>query len=92
MVHLDVTKMCADQQMSLELNLLQLNRTQFPSLGIFVIKKVGNQKNKTTFIMDQFFWVGLSSICFLSCLDSCLQTYVLKKIKTARFMLCLSQT
>ena len=50
MVHLDVTKMCADQQMSLELNLLQLNRTQFPSLGIFVIKKVGNQKNKTTFV------------------------------------------
>ena len=25
--------------------LLQLNRTQFPSLGIFVNKKVGNQKN-----------------------------------------------
>jgi hypothetical protein len=25
--------------------LLQLNRTQFPSLGIFVTKKVGNQKN-----------------------------------------------
>ena len=25
--------------------LLQLNRTQFPSLGIFVSKKVGNQKN-----------------------------------------------
>ena len=24
--------------------LLQLNRTQFPSLGIFVSKKVGNQK------------------------------------------------
>ena len=38
MVHLDVIKMCADQQMSLELNLLQLNRTQFPSLGIFVSK------------------------------------------------------
>ena len=45
MVHLDVIKMCADQQMSLELNLLQLNRTQFPSMGIFVGKKVGNQKN-----------------------------------------------
>jgi hypothetical protein len=25
--------------------LLQLNRTHFPSLGIFVNKKVGNQKN-----------------------------------------------
>ena len=25
--------------------LLQINRTQFPSLGIFVRKKVGNQKN-----------------------------------------------
>ena len=25
--------------------LLQLNRTQFPSLGIFVSKIVGNQKN-----------------------------------------------
>ena len=25
--------------------LLQLNCTQFPSLGIFIIKKVGNQKN-----------------------------------------------
>ena len=30
---------------------LQLNRTQFPSLGIFVSKKVGNKKKtKTTFI------------------------------------------
>ena len=25
--------------------LIQLNRTQFPSLGIFGSKKVGNQKN-----------------------------------------------
>ena len=25
--------------------LLQLNRTQFPSLGIFISKKVGNRKN-----------------------------------------------
>ena len=31
-------------------------------------------------LKGQFFCVGLSSICFLSCLDSCLQTYVLKKI------------
>ena len=30
-----------------------------------------------------------SSICYLSCLDSCLWKYVLRKIKTARFMLCL---
>ena len=41
--------------------------------------------------LGQFFCVSLSSICFLSCLDSCLQTYVLKKIKTARFMLCLGK-
>ena len=40
--------------------------------------------------MGQFFCVRLGSICYLSCLDSCLQTYVLRKIKTARFMLCLS--
>ena len=40
-------------------------------------------------LMGQFFCVSLSSICFLSRFDSCLQTYVLKKIKTARFMLCL---
>jgi hypothetical protein len=32
--------------------LLQLNRTQFPSLGIFVSKKVENQKTKTTFIIS----------------------------------------
>ena len=32
--------------------LLQLNQTQFPSLGIFVSKKVGNQKTKTTFIIS----------------------------------------
>ena len=32
--------------------LLQLNCTQFPSLGIFVSKKVGNQKTKTTFIIS----------------------------------------
>jgi hypothetical protein len=33
--------------------LLQLNQTQFPSLGIFVSKKVGNQKKtKTTFIIS----------------------------------------
>ena len=28
-----------------EAELLQLNQAQFPSLGIFVSKKVGNQKN-----------------------------------------------
>ena len=32
--------------------LLQLNRTQFPSLGIFVGEKVGNRKNQTTFIIS----------------------------------------
>ena len=30
---------------SAKAELLQLNRTQFPSLGIFVSKKVGNRKN-----------------------------------------------
>ena len=29
-----------------------LFRTHFPSLGIFVNKKVGNQKNNTTFIIS----------------------------------------
>ena len=38
--------------------------------------------------MEQFFCVGLGSVCYLSCLDSCSQTYVLRKIKAARFMLC----
>ena len=33
-------------------DLLQLNQTQFPSLGIFVSKKVGNQKTKSTFIIS----------------------------------------
>ena len=46
--------------------------------------------NLPIIILEQFFCVGLGSICYLSCLDSCLQTYVLRKIKTARFMLCLS--
>ena len=32
--------------------LLQLNRTQFSSLGIFESKKVGNQKTKVTFIIS----------------------------------------
>ena len=32
--------------------LLQLNRTQFSSLGIFISKKVGNRKIKTTFIIS----------------------------------------
>ena len=41
--------------------------------------------------MGQFFCVGLGSMFYLLCLDSCLQTYVLRKIKTSRFMLCLSQ-
>ena len=32
--------------------LLQLNHTQFSSLGIFISKKVGYQKTKTTFIIS----------------------------------------
>ena len=40
--------------------------------------------------MGQFFCVGLGCMFYLLCLDSCLQTYVLRKMKTARFMLCLS--
>ena len=43
-----------------------------------------------TAILEQFFCVGLGPICYLSRLDSCLQTYVMRKIKTVRFMLCLS--
>ena len=39
--------------------------------------------------MEQFFCVALGSSCYLLCLDSCLQPYFLRKIKTARFMLCL---
>ena len=42
------------------------------------------------FIMGQFFCVGLGSKFYVLCLDSCLQTYVIRKIKTARFMLCLT--
>ena len=30
-------------------------------------------------LLDQFFCVGLASICYHLCLDSCLQTYVLRK-------------
>ena len=32
-------------KIAIKAELLQLNRTQFPSLGIFVSKKVGNLKN-----------------------------------------------
>ena len=42
------------------------------------------------YVVEQFFCVGLGSICYFSCLDSCLQTYVLRNIKTARFIICLS--
>ena len=41
-------------------------------------------------IMGQFFCVSLGSMFYLSCLDSCLQTYVSRKFKTSRFMICLS--
>ena len=34
--------------------LLQLNRTQFPSLGIFVNEKVGNRKNQYHFYYISF--------------------------------------
>ena len=34
--------------------LLQLNRTQFPSLGIFVSKKVGNQKKLRPLLLYKF--------------------------------------
>ena len=40
--------------------------------------------------VGQFFCVGLGFMFYLLCLDSCQQTYVLRKMKTARFMLCLS--
>ena len=26
---------------------------------------------------EEFFWIGLGSICYLSCLDSCFQTYAI---------------
>ena len=39
--------------------LQQLNRTQFPSLGIFVSKKVGNRKN-----YDHFYFISFKS-CIL---------------------------
>ena len=39
--------------------LLQLNRTQFPSLGIFISKKVGNRKN-----YDHFYYISFKS-CIL---------------------------
>ena len=41
-----------------------------------------NQKSVT---WEQFFCVGLGSICYFLCFDLCLQTYVLRKIETARF-------
>ena len=41
-----------DFHLETKTELLQLNRTQCPSLGIFVNKKVGNQKTKTTFIIS----------------------------------------
>ena len=45
----------AKSETVLKLNyLLQLNRTQFPSLGIFVSKKVGNPKNKDHFCYNSF--------------------------------------
>ena len=40
------------QTFDVKAELLQLNRTQLPSLGIFVNKKVGNRKTKTTFIIS----------------------------------------
>ena len=42
-------------------------------------------------ILGQFICLGLGFMFYLLCLDSCLQTYVLRKIKTSIFMLCLSQ-
>jgi hypothetical protein len=36
---------CNSEASSIKAELLQLNRTQLPSLGIFVSKKIGNQKN-----------------------------------------------
>ena len=41
-----------DAYSSSKAELLQLNRTQFPSLGIFISKNVGNQKTKSTFIIS----------------------------------------
>ena len=45
--------------------LLQLNRTQFPSLGIFVSKKVGNRKNYNHFYYTSFKSCILGGLSFL---------------------------
>ena len=64
-------------------------------------KQNKSKKSKSTSVISnychyqslgQFFCVGLGSMFYLLCLDSCLQTSVLKKIKTARLMLRLSYT
>ena len=39
--------------------ILQLNPTQFPSLGIFVSKKVGNRKNQ-----DRFYYISFKSCMY----------------------------
>ena len=44
--------------------LLQLNRTQFPSLGIFVSKKIGNRKNKNHFHYISFICCILGGLSF----------------------------
>ena len=36
---------CTPNRVGSKAELLQLNQTQFPSLGFFVSKKVGNRKN-----------------------------------------------
>ena len=55
----------------LEKKLTRTNLTPLPSLY---------QSLHSYFLVEQFFCVGLGSICYLSRLDSCLQTYVLRKI------------
>ena len=40
-----------------KVELLQLNRTKFPSLGIFISKKVGNRKNQ-----DHFYCISLKVV------------------------------
>ena len=46
--------------------LLQLNRIQFSSLGIFINKKVGNRKTETTFVISVLTVVYLVVLFFIN--------------------------
>ena len=50
----NLKKIAKQKIASTKAELLQLNRTQFPSLGIFVSKKVGNRKKPRPLLLYQF--------------------------------------